>query len=35
VTEFKILNMNFNAPLADNLFVFNKARYPKDVEILD
>lgn len=35
VTELKILNMNFNATLADNLFVFNKAKYPKDVEILD
>lgn len=35
VTELKILNMNFNAALADNLFVFNKAKYPKDVEILD
>ncbi|MFM7358041.1 MAG: LolA family protein [Sediminibacterium sp.] len=35
ITEFKILNMNFNANLADNLFVFNKAKYPKDVEILD
>ena len=35
VTELKILNMNFNADLADNLFVFNKAKYPKDVEILD
>lgn len=35
ITELKILNMNFNAALADNLFVFNKAKYPKDVEILD
>jgi outer membrane lipoprotein-sorting protein len=35
VTEFKILNMNFTATLADNMFVFNKSKYPKDVEILD
>lgn len=35
VTEFKILNMNFAATLADNMFVFNKSKYPKDVEILD
>jgi outer membrane lipoprotein-sorting protein len=35
VTELKILNMNFNAPLTESSFVFNKAKYPKDVEILD
>lgn len=28
-------NINTSANLADNLFVFNKSRYPKDVEILD
>lgn len=35
VTELKIQNMNFNAPIPENSFVFNKARYPKDTEILD
>lgn len=27
--------LNTSANLADNLFIFNKSRYPKDVEILD
>ncbi|MBL7760726.1 MAG: outer membrane lipoprotein carrier protein LolA [Sediminibacterium sp.] len=35
VTELKVSNINLSAVLADQLFVFNKARYPKDVEILD
>lgn len=35
VTELKIQNMNFNATIPENSFVFNKARYPKDTEILD
>lgn len=34
-TEVKVSNLNLNATLADALFVFNKARYPKDAEILD
>ena len=35
VTEFKISNFNLNASLPDSKFTFNKAKYPKDVEILD
>lgn len=35
VTEIRISNLNFNAVVADNRFVFNKSKYPKDVEILD
>lgn len=35
ITEVKISNLNLNATLSDALFVFNKAKYPKDVEILD
>ncbi|HJV18319.1 MAG TPA: outer membrane lipoprotein carrier protein LolA [Sediminibacterium sp.] len=35
VTELKVNNINLSAVLADQLFIFNKARYPKDVEILD
>lgn len=35
VTEFTIQNMNFNAAIPETSFVFNKARYPKDTEILD
>ena len=35
ITELKITNMNLNAVLAESSFTFNKAKYPKDVEILD
>ena len=35
VTELKINNINLTGTLADNLFIFNKEKYPKDVEILD
>ncbi len=35
VTELKLSNLNLNAVVADKLFVFNKSKYPKDVEILD
>lgn len=34
-TELKIANLNLNATVADSKLVFNKSRYPKDVEILD
>ena len=33
--EFMLNNVNTSAVLADNLFTFNKAHYPKNVEILD
>jgi outer membrane lipoprotein-sorting protein len=35
VTELKIQNMNFNSVIPETSFVFNKAKYPKDTEILD
>lgn len=35
ITEVKISNLNLNAPVTDTKFVFNKSKYPKDVEILD
>ena len=35
ITEVKIANLNLNAVLPDTKFVFNKSKYPKDVEILD
>ncbi len=35
VTEFKMANLNMSASVADSKFVFNKSKYPKDVEILD
>jgi outer membrane lipoprotein-sorting protein len=33
--EFSFSNLNTNANLADAVFVFNKSKYPADVEILD
>ncbi len=33
--EFTFTNLNTNATIADNMFVFNKSKYPKDVEVLD
>ena len=33
--ELTISNTNTNATLGDNLFQFNKAKYPADVEVLD
>ncbi len=35
ITEFRISNFNLNATVPDALLIFNKSRYPKDVEILD
>ena len=35
ITEVKMAKINLNATVADAKFVFNKAKYPKDVEILD
>jgi outer membrane lipoprotein-sorting protein len=35
ITELIVNKINLKAPVADALFVFNKANYPKDVEILD
>ncbi|MEN9685490.1 MAG: hypothetical protein RLZZ28_1276 [Bacteroidota bacterium] len=35
VTEVKMSDLNLSATIPDTKFVFSKARYPKDVEILD
>lgn len=35
ITELKVVKMNLGTTLSDKLFMFNKALYPKDVEILD
>jgi outer membrane lipoprotein-sorting protein len=35
ILQVSFTNINTSANLADNLFVFNKGKYPKDVEILD
>ena len=34
-TLVKVLSINYTAVLADNLFIFNRAKYPKNVEIFD
>lgn len=34
-TQVKVVSIQFGAPLSDNLFIFNKSRYPKSVEIFD
>ena len=33
--EFSLNNMNTTSPVLDNLFTFDKSKYPKDVEVLD
>ena len=33
--EFSLNNMNTTSPILDNLFTFDKSKYPKDVEVLD
>lgn len=33
--EFTLKNINTLATITDNLFVFNKSKYPKNIEILD
>jgi outer membrane lipoprotein carrier protein len=35
VIQFSLSNLKTNATISDNTFVFNKAKYPKDVEIID
>jgi hypothetical protein len=34
-TFVKVLSISYSAVLADNQFVFNRAKYPKNVEIID
>ena len=33
--EFSLNNLNTTSPILDNLFTFDKSKYPKDVEVLD
>jgi outer membrane lipoprotein-sorting protein len=33
--EFSFTNLNTSADVKDNVFVFNKSKYPADVEVLD
>jgi outer membrane lipoprotein carrier protein len=35
IVEFSLTNVNTNATIPDTTFTFNKAKYPKDVEVLD
>ena len=35
ITDVKVVSIDYAAPLADKLFLFNKAKYPKNVEIFD
>lgn len=35
ITELKVNKINLSATLSDKIFVFNKFKYPKDVEVLD
>ena len=35
ITDVKVLTINYGASLEDKLFQFNRAKYPKNVEIFD
>lgn len=35
VIEFSLSNLNTNANIADNLFTFDRSKYPPDAEVLD
>ena len=35
VIEFSLTNLNTNATLPDNTFIYNRSKYPKDAEVLD
>lgn len=35
IIEFSLTNVNTNATIADNVFIFDKKNYPKGVEFLD
>jgi len=35
ITDVKVVSINYAAPLADKIFLFNRAKYPKNVEIFD
>jgi outer membrane lipoprotein-sorting protein len=35
ILEFVLTNLNTNATIADNSFVFDRSKYPKDAEVLD
>jgi outer membrane lipoprotein-sorting protein len=35
IIEFSLSDIKYNATIPDKLFVFNKNKYPSDVEVLD
>ncbi len=35
ITDVKVLSISYTAQFTDNLFIFNRAKYPKNVEIFD
>ena len=35
ITDVKVVSINYAASLQDKLFQFNRAKYPKNVEIFD
>ncbi len=35
ITDVKVVSINYTASIEDKLFVFNRAKYPKNVEIFD
>lgn len=35
ITDVKVVSINYATPLEDKLFLFNRAKYPKNVEIFD
>ncbi len=35
ITDVKVVTINYGASLEDKLFLFNRAKYPKNVEIFD
>ena len=35
ITDVKVVSINYEASFEDKLFVFNRAKYPKNVEIFD
>lgn len=35
ITDVKVVSISYSAQFTDNLFIFNRAKYPKNVEIFD
>jgi len=35
ITNVNVVSLSYSVQLADNLFIFNRSKYPKNVEIFD